>query len=92
MNATFGELVHCVAAEPHGVLLRVGVYDGTQEVAYEIAVLGRLRGGFRVLQLRSMLGTRIELCHLFVHVEHGTEANVRMTARQVQAAARAFAV
>ena len=29
----------------------------------------------RCIQLRSRLGTRIELCHLFVHVALGEEVN-----------------
>ena len=42
-------------------LLGEGWRDAGQEVAYTIAVLGRLRRGYRVLQLRGLLGTRIEL-------------------------------
>ena len=38
-------------------------------------MLGRLRRGYRVFRLRSMLGTRIELCHLFVKVSFGSEDN-----------------
>ena len=83
MNPTFGKQVHCVAAEPHATFLRVSVKDGGQEVAYETAVLGRLRGGYRVFQLRGPLGTRIELCYLFVRVTFGTEPNRWGTPRQV---------
>jgi hypothetical protein len=68
MNAALNERVHCVAAEPHTTFLRIRVTDGGEEVAYEVVVLGRLLSGYRVLQLRSMLGTRIELCHLFVRI------------------------
>ena len=53
MNADFGEKLHCIAAEPLATFVRVSVVDGAQEVAYETAVLGRLRRGYRVLQLRS---------------------------------------
>eukprot|EP00966_Prymnesium_polylepis_P169216 3912751-Prymnesium_polylepis.1 len=72
MNAVFGALVHCAAAEPHATFLRIGVIDGRQEVAYETAVLGRLRCGYRVLQLRGGLGTRIELAYLFVRISLGS--------------------
>ena len=68
LNADFSETFHCVAAEPHATFLRISVTDRGQEVAYETAVLGRLRGGYRVFQLRGPLGTRIELCYLFVHI------------------------
>ena len=60
LNAPIGHTVHCVAAEPRATFLRVAVFDDEQEVAYETAVLGRLRRGYRVLQLRGPLGTRIE--------------------------------
>jgi len=68
--------VHCIAAEPHATIFRIGVIDGGREVAYETAVLGRLRCGYRVFQLRSPLGTRIELCYLLVHVYFGIELNL----------------
>jgi len=84
LNAVIDEEVHCVAAEPHATFLRIGVVDGGREVAFETAVLGRLRGGFRVLQLRGPLGTRIELCCLFVHVSFVGEANLWPTARQLR--------
>merc|ERR1712139_364761 len=45
------------------------------EVAYETAVLGVLRQGFRCFHLRSMKGVRIELCTLLVHIEIGEESN-----------------
>ena len=38
-------------------------------------MLGALRAGYRGIQLRSRLGTRLELCHLFVHVALGEEVN-----------------
>ena len=75
MNATFrGDAVcasvltnedtgvfHCVAAEPHATFLRVAVTDRGQEVAYESAVLGRLRRGYRVFQMRGPL---LSLIHI----------------------------
>ena len=73
-NATFDETVHLVAAEPHATILRIGVSDGAQEIAYETAVLGRLRRGYRVFQLRGPLGTRIEICYMFVRISFGQEA------------------
>ena len=85
LNAFFGKEVHCIAAEPHATFLRVAILDNGQEVAYETAVLGRLRRGYRILQLRCPLGTRIELCHLFVRISFGSENNEWATPRQVRA-------
>jgi len=82
INVAFDEGVHCIAAEPHAVFFRIGVSNGRSEVAFESAVLGRLRRGYRCLQLRSLLGTKIELCHLLVHVDLGSEVNVWQTIRQ----------
>ena len=82
MNVEFGDILHCVAAEPHATFLRVGIVDGRREVAYEIAVLGRLKRGFRVLQMRSCLGTRIELCCLLVRISFGSELNKWASPRQ----------
>ena len=45
--------VHPVAAEPLATFLHIAVADGRHEVAYD--VLGRLRRGFRIFQLRSPL-------------------------------------
>jgi hypothetical protein len=59
MHAKFTGKVHCVAAEPYATFLSVNVSDGPNEVAYESAVLGRLRRGYRVFMLRSVLGTRM---------------------------------
>jgi len=84
LNAPFGQTIHCVAAEPAATFLRVGILDGSQEVAYETAVLGRLRVGYRVFQMRSMLGTRIELCYLFVKISTGSEPNQWGTPRQLR--------
>lgn len=38
-------------------------------------MLGALRPGFRCVQLRSKLGTRIEMCYAFVHIECGVAPN-----------------
>lgn len=84
LRAGLGVELHCVAAEPFGTFLRVAVSDGGQEVAYETVVLGRLRRGYRVLHLRSMLGTRIELCFLFVRISCGTVPNQWATPRQLR--------
>ena len=85
MNAAFDQTVHCIAAEPDATLFRVSVSDGSgQEVAYEKAVLGRLRRGYRILQLRGPLGTRIGLCCLFVKISFGSEPNEWANPRQVR--------
>mmetsp|Transcript_18234 Transcript_18234/g.49267 ORF Transcript_18234/g.49267 Transcript_18234/m.49267 type:complete len:614 (+) Transcript_18234:1-1842(+) len=84
MNAAFVQEVHCVAAEPDATFLRASVTDGGLEVAYETAVLGRLRCGYRVLHLRGLLGTRIELAFLFVRVRSGLEPNMWQTPRQLR--------
>ena len=85
VNAEFGDQLHFVAAEPHSTFLRVGVADNATEVAYEIAVLGRLRRGYRVLQLRGPRGTRIELSCLFVRIISGDEPHLWPTPSQVHA-------
>eukprot|EP00966_Prymnesium_polylepis_P038718 898767-Prymnesium_polylepis.2 len=86
MNAAIGETVHCLAAEPHAVILRVSIADARsdlgREVAFETVVLARLQRGYRVLQLRSMFGTRIELAYLFVRIAFGDEPNMFATSRQ----------
>jgi len=84
LNAPYGETVHCIAAEPHATFLRVGVIVEGQEVAYETAVLGRLCRGYRVIQMRSAFGTRIELCYVFVRVSFGSEPNFWATPRQLR--------
>ena len=84
INAAFSHSAHCVAAEPLATFLRVAVTsDSGRDVAYESAVLGRLRRGYRVFQLRGLLGTRIELCYLLVKISFGSEANLWPSARQV---------
>ena len=73
MHAEYYETVYCAATEPHATFVHVSVSDGGQEVAYETAVLGRLRNGYRVFQMRSLLGTRIELAYLFVRIRSGSQ-------------------
>jgi len=87
LNPAFDGTAHCLAAEPHATFLRIGITDGRLEVAYESAVLGRLRAGYRVFQLRSSLGTRIELAYLFVRISFGEERSLGMS-RQTQIAVR----
>jgi len=86
LNAIFDQNIYCVAAEPHATLLRIGVtQDRVQEVAYATIVLGKLRPGYRVFQLRgSQHGTRIELCHLFVHIGVGGRLNLWQNPRQMR--------
>jgi len=84
MNAAFCEQVHLTAAEPHATFVRVAVIDAGLEVAYETAVLGRLRHGYRVFMLRSPLGTRIELCSIFVKISFGILPQLWATPRQVR--------
>lgn len=75
--AEFQDKFHCIASDPDTTFLRISICDAGTEVAYETALLGRLRGGYRVLQQRSMLGTRIELCYLFVRITFGTVPNLQ---------------
>mmetsp|Transcript_70930 Transcript_70930/g.194498 ORF Transcript_70930/g.194498 Transcript_70930/m.194498 type:complete len:283 (-) Transcript_70930:28-876(-) len=84
LNVNINEVLHFVAAEPHATFVRVSVIEGKQELAYESAVLGRLRGGYRIFQLRSCFGTRIELCYLFAKISFGTEINKWATTRQLR--------
>jgi len=84
MNAHFDQMFYCVAAEPHATFLRVSVADGAQEVAYETAVLGRLRSGYRVIQMRGTLGTRIECCFVLIQVKYGSEDNLHQTPRELR--------
>ena len=83
LNHRFGKTVYCVAAEPEATFMRLGVSDGGPEVAYEICVLGRMCRGFRIFQLRSMLGTRIELAYVLVRISFRSEPNLWLTPRQV---------
>jgi len=75
LAAHFEQKVHCLAAEPMQTILRIAVMDGDHEVANATAVLGVMRPGYRSIQLRSRQGTLIELCHLLVHIELGSESN-----------------
>ncbi|EOD23754.1 hypothetical protein EMIHUDRAFT_116213 [Emiliania huxleyi CCMP1516] len=86
LSACFGETVHLLAAEPHETILRVAVLDGeaSTEVAFETAVLGRLRQGYRTLQLRSRRGTRIEMCHLLVRISLGEEPHRWQSASELR--------
>eukprot|EP00966_Prymnesium_polylepis_P329241 7384978-Prymnesium_polylepis.1 len=79
MNVAMGKTIHLVAAEPFATILRISVSDRGKEVAHETAVLGRLRGGYRVLQMRGPLGTRIELAFLLVKISFASETNVWAT-------------
>jgi len=85
MNAVFDESVHCVAAEPLAVFFRFTVSDRDHEVAYSTGVLGRLRSGYRVLLLRSSLGTRIELAYVVIKISTGREQNAWIPRRQLLA-------
>ena len=84
MNVTFGETVHCVAAEPDATFLRLSVLDRGQEVAYETAVLARLQSGYRIFQMRSLGGTRIELCYVLVRIRLGSEPNLFLSPKQAR--------
>ena len=85
LNAKFGATAHCVASEPDATFIRMSVTDDEQELAYEVAVLARLRTGYRVLPLRGPLGTRIELCYIFVRIRLSGVPNVWNTPRQARA-------
>mmetsp|Transcript_15402 Transcript_15402/g.46245 ORF Transcript_15402/g.46245 Transcript_15402/m.46245 type:complete len:545 (-) Transcript_15402:93-1727(-) len=90
MNVSIDSTVHCIAAEPHSTFVRIGVSDRGEEVAFEVAVLGRLRCGYRVLLMRGAWhGTRIELCYIFIHVTVGSEPNLWPTHRQQRRSFRA---
>ena len=90
MNAALRDTIHCVAGEPDATFLRVTVTDNGRDIAFESAVLGRLRRGYRVFQLRGPLGTRIELCYLFARISVGSETNLWPSSRQVLLALRPF--
>ncbi|KAL1507405.1 hypothetical protein AB1Y20_008247 [Prymnesium parvum] len=89
MTAEVNQTVHCVAAEPDATFFRVSLTEHGREVAYETAILGRLRRGYRVFQLRGMLGTRIELSYLFVHIGFGRLPNLWIQPRHAALALRA---
>ena len=84
LNATFDERIHLLSAEPNQTFLRVSVTDSEEEVAYETAVVGRLRRGYRVFRLRCELGTQIEHCYLLVHISFGKEANFWIPPRELR--------
>ena len=85
LNACFDETVHCLAQEPTMTVLRVAVLEGDKDVAYETCLLSSLRSGYRVLHLRSLLGTRLEGCVLFVQISRGVEPNsFGITGQKVQ--------
>ncbi|EOD27058.1 hypothetical protein EMIHUDRAFT_204945 [Emiliania huxleyi CCMP1516] len=84
LNPTFDETFHCLAAEPHQTILRVVVEDEGRLVAYETAVLGSLRCGYRCLHLRSPSGTRIDSCCLLLHISVSTEPNTFGTADELR--------
>jgi len=84
LNAQFNQEVHCISAEPDATILRVCVLDYGEEVAYETSMIGHLRRGYRIFQLRSKLGTRIELCSLLVRLTFGDEINIWATSRQMR--------
>jgi len=84
LSAAFGKVVHCLAAEPFATFVRIAVITNYQEVAVSTALLGRLRRGYRIFPMRSMLGTRIELCCVLVCITFGSEANSWVTVRQLR--------
>jgi len=86
LNSSFNAEVHCVSAEPHTTFLRASVIDRGYEVAYETCVLGRMRHGYRVLLLRSDLGTRIECCYLLVRIRCTRKPSESLWARNSFAA------
>jgi len=88
-DPALGHDVHCMAAEPHETFVRISVTDDrTQEVAFETAVLGRLRAGYRVFRMRSTFGTRIELCYLLVHIAFESELHLWLSPRQLRIQSR----
>jgi len=85
LNPHFGQLVHCLAQEPRETILKLAVWDAEKEIAYETAVLGVLRSGYRCFHLRSSrYGTRIEMCKLFVHIAFGVEPHVWAKAKELR--------
>ena len=67
LAAHFGKRLYCLAAEPRETILRIAIMDGDTEVAYETAVVGALRKGYRCFQLRDpRTGSRIAMCSLLV--------------------------
>ena len=66
------ETVYCVATEAAYTILRLSVIDHDHEVAFETMVLSTLKRGYRAVELRSRLGTKIEICTLLVHLDTRT--------------------
>ena len=87
LNVPVGDKFHCIAAEPHTTFVRISVANGRKDIGFDSMVLGRLRCGYRVFQMRSWFGTRIELCYLFARIHVGKEKNFWTTPRQVHAPA-----
>jgi len=86
LNVPVGDKFHCIASEPQATFVRISVANGRKEIGFDSMVLGRLRCGFRVFQMRTLLGTRIELCYLFAQIRVGKEKNFWTTPRQVRLA------
>jgi hypothetical protein len=82
LNAAYNTNIFCLVAEPHATILRIALTDSGQEVAFETSIIGRLRYGYRVVQLRSLLGTRIEICFLFVRISFSSTPNLWAAPRQ----------
>jgi hypothetical protein len=71
--AAFDVPADCVVAELWAAMLRFGVFDNDDEVAYEAVIVGAMRTGYRCLQLREPTsGTLIDGCSLLLHVEYTT--------------------
>jgi len=77
LNSAFGQTVQFIVAEPNTTFLRFSVTDSGHEVAYQVYVLSRLRSGYRAVQLRGPLGTRIELCYLFIRLKFEDTPNLQ---------------
>jgi len=85
LSAPLAKTYHCLAAEPDATFLRLAIVDNDGvDLAYETAVLSRLRRGYRVFRMRDELGTRIQLCHVLVKISFGSEANQFVTATQLR--------
>ncbi len=65
--------------------MRLRVFDKEQEVAFETALLGALRPGYRCFEMRSRNGTKIELCKLLVHIDVGYLVDTQKEQMEVDA-------
>jgi len=84
-NACYGDVVHCLAAEPAETVLRLLVEVDGEPVAYEAATLSLLRPGYRVAQLRSCAtGTAIDGCVVAVHICHAHEDYIPTSVVELQ--------